>query len=49
MKKKYGKDSSHLREIMKECIKNSNDDTVKEVLDVVEKVKEYFNEHYINQ
>lgn len=49
MKKKYGKDSSHLREIMKECIKNSNDDTIKEVLDVVERVKIYFKENDINK
>lgn len=49
MEKKYGKESSHLREIMKECIKNSNDDTIKKVLDVVERVKIYFKENDINK
>ena len=34
---------------MKECIKNSNDDTIKKVLDVVERVKIYFKENDINK
>lgn len=49
MKEKYGTGISYLRDIMKYVKENVNEDNVKEVLEVIEKVKKYFNEYDINE
>ena len=47
MEKEYGFGTTHLRDIMK-YVKNNNKYSVNDVLNIIEKVREYFNEHDIN-
>ena len=48
MTEKFGKGITYLREISEYAQKNSNEDSIKNVLNVVEKIKQYFKEHDIN-
>lgn len=48
MTEKFGKGITYLREISEYAQKNSNEDNIKNVLNVVEKIKQYFKEHDIN-
>lgn len=49
MTEKFGKGITYLRDISEYAIKISNEQNVKEVLDVVAKVKKYFKEHNIGE
>ncbi len=48
MTEKFGKGITYLREISEYAQKNSNEDNIKNVLNVVEKIKQYFKQHDIN-
>lgn len=48
MTEKFGKGITYLREISEYAQKNSNEDNIKKCLNVVEKIKQYFKEHDIN-
>jgi diadenosine tetraphosphate (Ap4A) HIT family hydrolase len=49
MTEKFGKGVTYLRDISEYAQKNANKDDIKMVLDVIEKVKKYFEEHNINE
>ena len=45
MTEKFGKGITYLREISDYSQKNSNESNIKEVLNIIEKIKKYFNEN----
>ena len=49
MTEKFGKGVSYLRDISAYSQENVNKDKIKEVLKVIREVKEYFDEHDINE
>ena len=49
MTEKLGKGITYLREISEYAQRTVNDEKIKEVLDVSQKVRKYFEEHNINK
>ena len=48
MTEKFGKGIQYLRDIAEYAKNNANEDDIIEVLNVIEKVKKYFDQHDIN-
>lgn len=48
MLEKFGKGISYFNDIASYAIENANEETIKEIMEVVEKVKKYFSEVKIN-
>ena len=49
MNEKFGKGITYLRDISEYAQKNVNEEVIKEVLNVIEKVREYFQKQNINE
>ena len=49
MNEKFGKGITYLRDISEYAQKNANEEVIKEVLNVIEKVREYFQKQNINE
>ena len=49
MNEKFGKGITYLRAISEYAQKNINEDDIKEVLNVIEKTRKYFNRYNINE
>ena len=49
MTEKFGKGITHLREISEYAQKNSNEENINKILNVIEKIRQYFIEHDINE
>lgn len=49
MTEKFGRGVTYLRDISKYARENATEDTIKEVLEVIEKVREYIKQNIINE
>lgn len=49
MTEKFGKGITHLRDISEYAQKNSNKENINKILNVIEKIRQYFIEHDINE
>ncbi len=49
MTEKFGKGIKYLRDISEYAKKNANENNIKEILEVIEKIRQFFEEHNINE
>ena len=49
MAERFGKGITYLRDISKYAKENASENDIKEVLNVIDRIREYFKENYIDE